>query len=692
MRMNRRTLLVRTLLLMTLVTMALLAVACAPRAARAATPLPAAQDPLVQNMDPAGKPGVDFFEYSCGKWIKEHPIPPAERGWGIANLVYEDTYRQRLGICESAARSRAARGTSEQKVGDFWAAGMDSARIDRLGAAPLKPYLAKIAAIRTRPALLETVARFQVQGLGPLYSMYVGQDERNSDKYMVHLLQGGLRLPDRDYYLSADSSTRRIREKYATHVTAMFRLLGESPAAARASSAAVLHIETQLARRSRTLEERRDPWANYHKMSMAELAALTPGIDWTRQFAGMGLGAVDTVVVGQPEFFTQADSILKAVPLAEWKTYLRWNLVNSLAGRLSRPFELETFRFYGTVMSGTKVQRPRWKRVLDAEENGIGELMGQVWVKKYCSPATKARYEKLTEDILSVYRDRIRALPWMSEATKTRALAKLDHVTRKVAYPDHWRDYTTLQLDRASYAGDQLKINEWWFRHDAAKLGKPIDRTEWDMTPQTYNAYYDGSKVEIVLPAASFMLPGLPDSMVDDAILYSYAGGSTIGHEITHGFDDEGRQFDDHGNMNPWWTVEDSVQFTGRANKLVEQFNQYTVGDKHVRGQATLGENIADLGGVVLGYEAFKKTDQWKKGEKLNGLTPDQRYFLGYALSWLGQRRPESLAQQIMVDVHAPQFLRVNGPLANIPEFYNAFGVKPGDAMWRPDSLRVVIW
>jgi putative endopeptidase len=343
-------------------------------------------------------------------------------------------------------------------------------------------------------------------------------------------------------------------------------------------------------------------------------------------------------------------------------------------------------------MSGTKEQRPRWKRVLDAEEDGIGELMGQVWVKKYCSPATKARYEKLTDDIINVYRDRIRTLPWMSEQTKAAAINKLDHVGRKVAYPDKWRDYSALKIDRSSWANDQVKINEWWFHHEADKLGKPIDRTEWDMTPQTYNAYYDGSKVEIVLPAAAFMLPGLPDEMVDDALLYSYAGGSTIGHEITHGFDDEGRQFDAKGNMNPWWTVQDSVQFTQRADRLVKQFDGYVIGEKHVRGKATLGENIADLGGVRLGYEAFKKTPQYKQNVSLNGLTPDQRYFLGYALSWLGQRRPQSVQQQIMTDVHAPQNLRVNGPLANIPEFYAAFGIKPGDAMYRADDVRCVIW
>jgi putative endopeptidase len=654
--------------------------------------LPAAQDPLVQNVDTSRSPGADFFNYACGGWLKRNPIPPAERGWGIGNLVREEVYRQLVGICEKAAVSGATAGSSEQKVGDFWATAMDSAAADARGAKPLEPYLARIDSIRTRAQLLDVIAEFHVLGFNPLYSAFVGQDERNSDQYLIHLWQGGIRLPDRDYYFNNDSTTKNIRAEYGKHVTAMFRLLGDDQATAARNSRTVVRIETALARKSRTLEQRRDPWANYNKRSIARLNKATPSIDWKRQFAAAGIQGVDTVVVGQPEFLSQADSLLRTVPIADWKTLLRWDVVHGLAPQLSRPFDLENFRFYGTVMQGTKVQRPRWKRAMDAEENGIGELLGQVWVEKYCSPATKARYEKLTRDIIDVYRDRIRTLPWMTPATRERALAKLERVTRKVAYPDKWRDYSAMQIDRGSYAANQVSVDSWWFRHEADKLGKPINRTEWDMTPQTYNAYYDGSKVEIVLPAAAFMLPGIPDSLVDDALLYSYAGGSTIGHEITHGFDDEGRQFDERGNMNPWWADADSVQFAGRAKKLVDQFDAYQVGDKHVRGLATLGENIADLGGVVLGYEAFKKTDQWKKGETINGLTPDQRYFLGYALSWLGQRRPESLAQQIMTDVHAPQFLRVNGPLANIPEFYAAFGVKPGDAMWRDDSVRVVIW
>jgi putative endopeptidase len=374
------------------------------------------------------------------------------------------------------------------------------------------------------------------------------------------------------------------------------------------------------------------------------------------------------------------------------RDYLRAHLLDAYADYLGAAVDAEHFDFYGRVLTGQQEQRPRWKRVLDSEENSLGELMGMAWVRQYCSPATKARYERLTQDIISVYRERIATLPWMSEATRKAAIDKLDHVTRKVGYPDKWRDYSAMDFDRSSWAAAQMKINAWWFHHEADKLGKPIDRSEWDMNPQTYNAYYNGSNVEIVLPAAAFAIPGVADSLVDDALLYSYAGGSTIGHEITHGFDDEGRQSDAHGNLNPWWTDQDSIQFAHRADRLVNQFNDYTVGDLHVRGRACLGENIADLGGVRLGYEAFKKTAQYKSGAKVNGFTPDQRYFLGYALSWLGQRRPEALQNQIMTDVHAPAFLRVNGPLANIPEFYAAFGIKPGDAMYRGEDVRVIIW
>jgi putative endopeptidase len=669
----------------------------APMAVADSTPvvprvLSADQDPLVRDLDPTVRPGDDFFRHANGSWLKANPIPPSERSWGIGNLVREEIYLQLRSICESAAAAGAPAGSRDQKVGDFWAAAMDSARIQEQGIEPLRAELDRIAALRSRVDLLDVMALFRTYGVDPLYGMNVGLDDKNSAQYVVFLSQGGIRLPDRGYYFGDEASTRRIREEYPRHVAAMFRLLGDDPAAADKEAGEVVALETGLARASRTLEERRDPLANYHKMSVEQLSRLTPDLDWRSQFQALGVPPIDSVVVGQPEFFTAADSLFASVPLETWKAYLRWALVSNFAESLSRPFEQEDFRFYGTVMGGTKVQRPRWKRMLDAEEDKIGELMGQVWTRKYCSPATKARYERLVDDVFSAYRDRIRRLDWMSAPTREKALAKLDRVSRKVGYPDKWRDYSRLEIDRGSLVRNVVRANQWWFRYGVEKLGRPIDRTEWDMTPQTYNAYYDGSKVEIVLPAANFLIPGVPDSLIDDAILYSYAGASTIGHEITHGFDDQGRQYDADGNLKPWWTAADSAQFAQRSRLLAEQFDQYKVGDLHVRGFATLGENIADLGGVVIAYEAFRKTDQWKQGQALHGLTPDQRFFLGYALAWLGDRRPESLAQQIMTDVHSPQALRVNGPLANVPEFLAAFGIKPGEPMYRPDSLRVRIW
>ena len=351
------------------------------------------------------------------------------------------------------------------------------------------------------------------------------------------------------------------------------------------------------------------------------------------------------------------------------------------------------FRFYGTVLTGVKAQRPRWKRILDEEEGFLGDALGQLYVEKFVSPTMKQRYQKLVDNMMETYREHIKNLDWMTAATKEKALSKLSAVTSKVCYPDKWKDYSSLQLDKSTFLSNVMKCHEWQFDYYAAKLFKPVDRTEWDMTPQTYNAYYNPSNNEIVLPAAPFLIPNLPDSLADDAVIYGYAAASTIGHEITHGFDDQGRQFDAKGNLSNWWTAEDSVRFTAKAKLLIDQFSSYVVLDSmHVNGEASIGENIADLGGVVIGLDAFKKTEQYKKGEKIDGLTPVQRYFLGYTLGWLGHARDASLAMQVMTDVHAPNFLRVNGPFSNLPEFYEAFGVKQGDPMWRPDSMRVVIW
>jgi putative endopeptidase len=437
----------------------------------------------------------------------------------------------------------------------------------------------------------------------------------------------------------------------------------------------------------------RDPIANYNAMPVSGVATLAPSVRWKDFLDRAHIHAVDTVIVGQPEFFQQVEKSLRAHELAEWKTYLRWHLAHAFAAEAGGRFDQENFHFYGTILNGTPEQRPRWKRMLDEEEGYLGDALGQLYVQKYFSPRTKQRYEKLTDEIFAAFRERIRSLDWMSEATRQRALRKLDAVTKKVGYTKKWRDYSTYRVDRESFLGNCVRGNIWTSDFYIKKLHKPVDRTEWEMTPQTYNAYYNPSNNEIVLPAAIFILPGIADSLVDDAVVYSYAGGTTIGHEITHGFDDEGRQFDEKGNLENWWTPKDEQEFNRRAARIVNQFNGYVVVDTmHVNGSATQGENIADLGGMLLGWDAFTKTEQYKQGKKLGGLTPAQRYFVGWALGWMNALRPENLAVRVKTDVHAPSFLRVTGPASNLPQFYQAFGVQPGDAMYRPDSVRVQIW
>ncbi len=651
-------------------------------------------DFLWQWIDTTVQPGTDFFKYATGTWMKQNPIPESERRWGIANLVRDDNYAKLRQLSDEAAADKSAqKGSNAQKIGDFWSTGMDSAAIEAQGIKPLQAQLDKINALQNISDVVNLIADFQVNIGSPLFGAYIFQDEKNSDKYALHFYQGGIGLPDRDYYFNTDSRTANIRKEYVLHLTRMFGLLGEDGVTANRSAAAVMKIETDLAKASRKLEDLRDPYANYTKMSVADFTKVTPSIQWKDILTRMNLNNIDSVIIGQPEFYTQVEKSLKTVSLQDWKTYLRWNLVNSFADQLSSSFDKENFAFYGTVMSGVKTQRPRWKRVLDEQEGFLGDALGQLYVAKYVPQSMRERYDKLVQNMLDTYQERIKGLPWMGDSTKQKALYKLSKITRKVCFPDKWKDYSKLDISRDSYVQNVMNCRQWSYNYEVAKLYKPVDRTEWDMTPQTYNAYYNPSNNEIVLPAAQFLIPGLPDSLADDAIIYGYAAASTIGHELTHGFDDQGRQFDASGNLQNWWTVDDSIKFTKQANILVKQFSDYVVLDSlHVNGEASLGENIADLGGVVIGLEAFKKTEQYKKGEKIDGLTPLQRYFLGYTLGWLGHARDASLAMQVMTDVHAPNFLRVNGPLSNVPEFYEAFGIKEGDPMYRPDSLRVKIW
>ena len=645
-------------------------------------------------VDPAADPGQDFNLHAVGKWIRDNPIPANERTWGIAKVVQEETYRRLVAISETAAaRTDAPRGSNVQKIGDFWHAAMDSATNARQGLTPLAEEYARIAAVKDVRGLAAAVARLQYIGVGALCGIYIFQDEKNSNRYAVHLYQGGLGLPDRDYYFDTDERTQMLRREYLVHVQKMFELLGDDSTRARANAATVMAIETELAGASRKLADLRNPHANYNPMSVAGMSTLTPAIRW-KQFLEQGnIRGLDSVIVGQPEFFQQVEKSLRSRPIEEWKNYLRWQLTTTFAAQAGGRFDTENFRFYGTIMNGTPQQRPRWKRMLDQQENYLGDALGQLYVQQHFSPRTRERYVKLTEEIFQAFRERIGALDWMSAATKQRALRKLDSVTKKVGYPDRWKDYSSYRVDRASFLGNCMRGNVWLSDYTIAKLHKPVDRTEWGMTPQTYNAYYNPSNNEIVMPAAVFILPGIADSLVDDAIVYSYAGGATVGHEITHGFDDEGRQFDERGNLESWWTPEDEAEFKRRAEGIVRQFDAYVAVDSlHVNGSATQGENIADLGGLLLGWDAFRKTEQYKQGKKLGGYTPAQRYFMGWALGWMNQLRPEVLAVRVKTDVHAPSFLRINGPISNMPEFYEAFGVKPGARMHRDDASRVHIW
>ncbi len=650
-------------------------------------------DFLTGAIDKSVNPGTDFFKYATGTWMKNNPIPESERAWGIGNLVQEETYARLRKILESAEHSNSTKGSNEQKLGDFYASGMDTIKIEKQGISSLKEELDKINGLQNKNQLLNILPMLKREGVNALFRMGVSQDDKNSSLWSLYMIQGGLGLPNREYYFRKDARTENIRNEYKKHIAKMFQLSGEDESLASKHSQDVYAIESFLADSSRKLEDLRDPYKNYNKMTVSALQNISPNLDWSTILKSVGATNVDSVVVGQPEFYKQASNAVNKFDLEQWKAYLKWQLINAYADRLNSAFVNENFYFRGTIMTGVTKQRPRWKRIQDATETAMGELLGQVYVKKYYSLKTKKRYEKLVDNIIAAFAERIKKLDWMSDATKQKALLKLNAITKKVGYPDKWKDFSKLTISRDSYLRNTINTRIFWFDRDISHLGKPVDRTEWDMTPQTYNAYYNPSNNEIVLPAAMFIVPGVPDSKLDDAVIYSYAGASTIGHELTHGFDDEGRQYDAKGNLSDWWTKADEEKFKAKTQLMVEQFDSYVVLDSmHINGKATLGENLADLGGLVIGYDAFMKTKQFKEGKKINGLTPQQRFWLGYAYSWLGHTRPQALAQQVLTDVHSPNFLRVNGPFSDIPAFYEAFNIKEGEPMWRPPNKRVQVW
>jgi putative endopeptidase len=671
---------------------ALMSTALAAPVVQASTPVVA--DVVAANIDASINPGDDFFSYANGAWLKANPIPASESNWGIGKLVDEDLYTKLRSISEQAAANKtAAPGSDERKVGDFWDMAMDQARADRLGVTPLAADLARIDAIKDRGGVLDLAFALQRQNLQPFFGFGIAQDEKASDVMAVYVQQGGLGLPDRDYYFGTEGGTVKAREAYVLHMSNVLKLLGADAASAGTRARAIMGFETALARISRPLADLRDPQKNYNKMPPSRLThQYTPSIAWTARMKSWNL-TPGYVIVGQPEFFAGLESALSTTALPTLRDYLRIRLIDAYAPYLSKPFDDENFNFYGRVLSGQKEQRPRWKRALDAQNEALGMVLGRIFVKAYFPQSTKQRYGNLVEAIRTAYSERIDRLDWMSAATKAKAHEKLAKVTKKVGYPDKWKDYSALLVARNSYAENARNAQIWQFNDALSKFGKPVDRTEWEITPQTYNAYYNTSNNEIVLPAAIFAIPGFKDTDLDDAVIYGYAAASTIGHELTHGFDDEGRQFDAAGNLVDWWTAQDAAKFKQRAEVMVRQFDAYEpLPGIHINGKASLGENIADFGGLLIGLDAFRKTAQFRAGLKIAGLTPLQRYFLGYALGWLYEERDELLRKQLLSDVHAPPKWRVNGPLSNIPAFYDAFKVKPGQPLYRPAADRVHIW
>jgi predicted metalloendopeptidase len=658
--------------------------------AAAALALTARADLNPENFDRTAKPSVDFYQFANGRWLAMHPIPPSYRFYGVDNEVMDRNQAALHTILENA--KDAANPTPIQKqVGDFYASGMNEAAVNAAGIAPIQGELAAIDRIESSADVAAAIAHFHTFGLGVAFSLASEQDPKNSEMIIAGAGQGGLGLPDRDYYLRTDANSVKLRQLYVAHVTKMLQLAGESASAAGDDAAAVMALETALAQGSKTNVDLRDPVANFHKLPLAEVQKLTPHFDWGAYCDRIELSRPQAIDIGQPAFFQAFDAVLAGTPVPAWRAYLRWHLIHETAPFLDDSLVQENFNFYGKTLNGTPAMRERWKRVLGAIDGGIGEALGQLYVAEYFPPSSKARMLKLVHNIHAALREDLATLPWMDAPTRAAAIAKLNAINVKIGYPDKWKDYSKLVIDRGNFAQNVLRSNAFNVRRDLDKIGKPVDRTEWQMTPPTVNAYYDPSMNEIVFPAG-ILQPPFFDAKADDALNYG-AIGAVIGHETTHGFDDEGRQFDPHGNLTDWWTPESAKKFQVLAQGIIKQFNGYAAIDSlHVNGELTQGENIADLGGLKLAYRAFEKTAEAKSHQEIGGFTPEQRFFLSYAASWRENIRPEALRLLTNTDPHSPNKWRVDGPLSNLPEFAEAFSVPEGAPMRRPESERVVIW
>ncbi len=644
----------------------------------------------VSSMDRSVNPCVDFYHYACGNWIRKNPIPPDQSRWDVYSKLTDDNQHYLWGLLQQAGGNSQRRTANEQKIGDFFGACMDEAAADRAGIAPLRERLDRIAALRSTAQLAPVLARLQLEsaGDGLLFGFDSNQDFADSSRVIAFASAGGLGLPDRDYYVKTDPKSVETRTKYVAHVTKIFELLGDTPATAQGEAQTVMAIETALAQASLTRVELRDPYKLFHKMTRAQLAALTPAFDWNAYLAVMGEGGLSEFNVTEPGFFKQAEKQLTSRSLADWKTYLRWHVAHAAAPYLSRPFVNADFEFYSAYLRGTKQLQPRWKRCVRYTDRNLGEALGQVFVQKTFSSATKASVVTMTHQIQTAMEQEIDHLTWMDAATKKRALEKLHAMVDKIGYPDKWRDYSSLEIRRGDLPGNIERSAEFEWRRQLAKIGKPVDRGEWLMSPPTVNAYYDPQMNDINFPAG-VLQPPLYDPKMDAAPNYGNTG-ATIGHELTHGFDDEGRQFDARGNLKDWWSKKDGEEFVSRTACVEKQYAGYTViDDIKINSKLTLGEDVADLGGTLLAYMAWKADTQNEHLRPMDGLTPDQRYFVGMAQWACGDERPESKRVNALTDPHSPEEYRINGVVSDMPEFSKAFSCKAGQAMVRADACRV---
>ncbi len=642
------------------------------------------------NIDQSVSPCEDFYHYANGNWIKNNPVPAAETRWGAFNELADRNISVEKGILVKAAADRSAKaGTNEQKVGDFYAAAMDTTAIEAAGLKYLQPRLTQINNLKNLGEIQQYMADPKSYGTG-WYSFGVRQDSKNSTQYAVGVGQGGLGLGDRDYYLKDDGRSKTIRAAYKAYMTSVFQLLGDAPSLAATNADAVLALETKLAQASRSRVDLRDRLKNYNKLTVAQATKDYPSLNIPLVLKDSGLSGAQDIIVGQPEYLAAASNLMANTPIADQRQYFRWHLVEGVTSALPKAYGDASFRFQ-QVLTGAKQQQPRWKRALRATDGALGEAFGQLYVDQAFSPAAKAKAKEMVENLRKAYGERIMATDWMSADTKKEAIQKLNAFAVKIGYPDKWKDYSKLKITRQSALQNLFATAEWRTEDNLKKFGKPIDRGEWGMTPPTVNAYYNSSMNEIVFPAG-ILQPPFYDPKADDAV--NYGGiGAVIGHEMTHGFDDQGRRSDAKGNLRDWWTKEDNEKFTAKADMVGKQYDAFSPLDSvHVNGKLTMGENLADIGGLTIAYQAFQKTAEAKGGQKIDGFTPNQRFFLGFAQIWRANQRPEALRQQIQTDPHSPGQYRTNGPLMNMPEFYEAFGCKDGNKMVRATADRSRIW